>query len=130
MRKLNKLYFLKIEINELKEEIENLTELSSAQITGMPHGTKTSNPPEQYFFKKQKLKENLNKKLENYINELEKIENTIDKIEDEDVRVIARMRFIKNLKWDEISRKVNFDRSVCYRKLDKYLKQMNEKELS
>ena len=122
MKKLNKLYYLKIEIKELKDEIENLSEISSHEMNGMPHGGSLSNPPEQYFLKKERLLKKLNKKLEKYIDELERTENIIDNIEDEEVRVIARMRFIECCKWREISRKVHLDRSVCSRKLDKYFK--------
>ena len=122
MKKLNKLYYLKIEIKELKDEIENLSEISSPSLSGMPHSGKLSNPPEQYFLKKERLLKKLNKKLEKYIDELERTENIIDSIEDEEVRVIARMRFIDCCKWREIARKVHLDRSVCSRKLDKYLK--------
>ena len=122
MKKLNKLYYLKIEIKELKDEIENLSEISSPSLSGMPHGGQLSNPPEQYFLKKERLLKKLNKKLEKYIDELERTENIIDNIEDEEVRVIARMRFIDCCKWREIARKVHLDRSVCSRKLDKYLK--------
>lgn len=122
MRGMNKLYFIKLEIEEIKDEIKSITEISSAEITGMPHGATISNPTEQNFLKKEKLIEKLEKKVNQYIDELIRIEGIIDNIENEEVRLIARLRFIQNLKWDEISRKVNFDRSVCYRKLDKYLK--------
>ena len=120
MKGMNKLYYLRIEINELKKEIDNLSELSSPQLSGMPHGNKVGNPVEQYFIKKQKLVERLNKKLEKYIDELERIENIIEGIEDEIVRVIARMRFVECCKWREIAKKVRYDESVCFRKLKKY----------
>lgn len=123
MKKINKLYYLKLEINELKDEIENITELSSSKISGMPHGTSVSNPTEQYFLKKQKLVEKLNRKLERYVDELERIENVIDKIRDPEIRIIARLRFIDNLNWENIGRQVHLDRSVCYRKVKKYLEE-------
>ena len=122
MNGLNKLYFLKIEIDELKKEIDNLSEIRSNEMTGMPHGTTTSNPTEQYFIKKQKLIEKLNRKLEKYVDELTRIENIIDGIEDAEIRLIARYRFIDNLKWEQIGRKVHLDRSVCYKKIKKYFK--------
>ena len=123
MNKLNKLYYLKIEINELKEEITSLSEINSSKVSGMPHSSGISNPTEQYFLKKQKLIEKLNKKLERYIEELTRIENIIDNIEEPEIRIIARMRFIDNLNWKEISKKIHLDRSVCYRKIKKYLEE-------
>lgn len=121
MKGLNKLYYLKLEIENLKEEIKGLAEISSTEITGMPHGSGTSNPTEQYFLKKEKLLERLNHKLEKYIDERENIENKLESIDDEEVRIIARYRFIDNLKWEDIGKKMFRDRSVCYRKLNKYL---------
>ena len=122
MKGLNKLYFLKIEIEELKEEIKNISEISSSEITGMPHGTAISDPVYQCTIKKQKLIEKLNRKLEKYIDELTRVENIIDSIEDAEIRLIARYRFIDNLTWEQIGRKIHRDRSVCYRKLIEYFK--------
>ena len=121
MKGLNKLYYLKLEIENLKEEIKALAEISSTEITGMPFGTGVSNPTEQYFLKKNKLLERLNVKLGRYIDERETIENKIEKIEDTEVRLIARYRFIDNLIWEDIGKKMCMDRSACYRKLNKYL---------
>ncbi len=121
MKKLNKLYYLKLEIDELKEEINNLSKISSPEITGMPHGKSVSDPVSQYFMKKQRLIEKLNDKLEVYIDELTTVENIIDNIEDAQVRLIARLRLINNLKWEEIERKVHLDRTACYKKIKKYL---------
>ena len=120
MKGLNKLYFLKIEIDELKEEINNLSELTSSDMDGMPHNNSISDPTSQYFLKKQKLVEKLNRKLEKYIDELTRIENIIDGIEDAEIRLIARYRFIDNLKWEQIGWKLHLDRSVCYKKIKKY----------
>ena len=67
------------------------------------------------------LVEKLNKKLEKYIEELSRIENIIDTIDDPQIRIIARLRLIDNLNWEDIGRKVFLDRTVCYRKLKKCL---------
>ena len=128
MKGLNKLYYLKLEIENLKEEIKGLEEISSTELTGMPHGSGVSTPTEQYFLKKEKLLERLNKKLEKYIDERENIENKIESIDDSEVRMIARYRFIDNLIWEEIGRKMHRDRSVCYKNLKKYLN-VNFKEM-
>jgi hypothetical protein len=105
-----------------------LAEISSTELTGMPHGTGVSNPTEQYFLKKERLLQRLNHKLERYIDEREIIENKIEEIEDAEVRVIARYRFIDNLIWEDIGKEMHNDRSVCYRKLKKYLDSKNAEE--
>lgn len=125
MRGLNKLYYLKIDIENIKEEIRSLPTISSPQITGMPHGTDVSNPIEKYFLKKEALIEKLNQKIEKYTDELIRIEGIIDTIDDEEVRVIARMRFVQCLKWEEIGERVHLDRTNCARKLKKYIKNMD-----
>lgn len=128
MKNYNKLYYLKIEIEDLKKEIENLTVLSSSKVSDMPKGSGTSNPTEQYLIKKQRLIEKLNKNLEKYIDELTEIEVFISNIEDEEIRLIARYRFINNLTWERIGMKMNYDKSVCYRKLKKYLERIKKNE--
>lgn len=125
MRGLNKLYYLKLDIENIKEEIRNIPTISSPQITGMPHGTDVSNPIEAYFLKKEKLIEKLNSKIEKYTEELLRTEDIIDTIDDEEVRAIARMRFIQCLKWEEIGDKIHLDRTNCARKLKKYIKNMD-----
>ena len=122
MKGLNKLYYLKLEIDDLRDEIDNIPEISSTQLTGMPHSNSISDPVWQLQLKKQKLVERLSRKIERYIDELTRIENIIDKIEEAEIRVIARMRFIKNKKWEDIGKELDYDRSVCYKKLNKYLK--------
>ena len=128
MKNYNKLYYLKIEIEDLKKEIENLTVLSSSKVSDMPKGSGISNPTEQYLIKKQRLIEKLNKNLEKYIDELTEMEEFISNIEDEEIRLIARHRFINNLKWEQIGMKMNYDKSVCYRKLKKYLERIKRNE--
>ena len=121
MRGLNKLYYLKIDIESIKEEIASLPMIPSSQITGMPHGTGGSSPIESYCIKKEKLLERLNQKVQKYTEELIRIEDIIDKIDDPEIRAIARMRFIQNMKWEDIGEKVYLERTTCSKKLRKYL---------
>ena len=125
MRGLNKLYYLKIDIENIKEEIKNLPTISSPQLTGMPHGTEANNQIESYYFKKEKLLEKLNVKIEKYTEELLRIEDIISTIDDEEVRAIARMRFVQCMKWEDIGEKVHLERTTCAKKLKKYIKNMD-----
>ena len=125
MRGLNKLYYLKIDIENIKEEIRSLPTISSPQITGMPHGTGVSNPLEKYLLKKEALIEKLNQKIEKYTDELIRIEEVIERIDDPEIRAIARMRFIQNMKWEDIGEKMYLERTTCSKKLRKYLESMD-----
>ena len=125
MRGLNKLYYLKLDIKDLQEEIKNIPDVSGMSYSGMPHSTDVNDPTFNLVGKKEKLVERLNKKIEEYINELMRIEDIIDHIEDVEVRTIARMRFIQNMKWEDIGEQVHLDRTVCSKKVRKYLKNMN-----
>ena len=125
MRGLNKLYYLKIDIENIKEEIRSLPTISSPQLTGMPHGTGVSNPIESYVLKKEALIEKLNQKIEKYTDELIRIEGIIERIDDIEVRAIARMRFIQCMKWEDIGDKIHLDRTNCARKLKKYIENID-----
>lgn len=126
MRGLNKLYYLKKEIEEIRWEIENLPEISASQITGMPHSGQVSDPIYSLMLKKDKLIIRLNKKIERYMDELIRIEDIIEQIDNEEIRVMARMRFIKCMKWEDIGDKVHLDRTVCSKKVRKYLANMDK----
>ncbi len=125
MRGLNKLYYLKIDIENIKKEIENLPTISSPQLTGMPHGTGISNPVVEYVIKKEELIKKLNQKIEKYTEELIRIEDIIDRIDDIEVRAIARMRFIQNMRWEDIGEKIHLERTTCSKKLRKYINTMD-----
>ena len=124
MRGLNKLFYLKREIEDLKEEIKNIPEISGVNMSGMPHGNTVSDPTFNLILKKNKLIDKLNSKIEKYMDELMRIESIIDQIEDGEIRAMARMRFIKNMKWEDIGRAVHLDRTVCSKKVRKYLNNM------
>lgn len=125
MRGLNKLYWLKIDIENIKDEIKSLPTITSSQTNGMPHGSGISKPVESYLLKKESLIEKLNQKIEKYTEELARIEDIIDRIDDIDVKAIARMRFIQNMRWEDIGDKIHLERTTCSKKLRKYLQGMD-----
>ena len=125
MRGLNKLYYLKTEIENIQEEIRSMPTVSSPQITGTPHGSGISEPVVKYVLKKEELVERLNQKIAKYTEELVRIENIIERIDDEEARVIARLRFVQCLKWEEIGERVHLERTTCAKKLKKYINSMD-----
>ena len=125
MRGMNKLYYLKIDIENIRDEIRNLPTISSPQLTGMPHGTDISSPVMSYILKKEALIEKLNNKIKEYTEELIRIEDVIDKIDDVEIKAIARMRFIQNMRWEDIADKIHLERTTCSKKLRKHLESMD-----
>ena len=125
MRGMNKLYYLKIDIENIRDEIRSLPTISSPQLTGMPHGTDISSPVMSYILKKEALIEKLNNKIEEYTEELIRIEDVIDKIDDVEIKAIARMRFIQNMRWEDIADKIHLERTTCSKKLRKHLESMD-----
>ena len=121
MRGLNKLYYLKLDIENIKDEIRSLPIISSPSMSGMPHGTDISSPIMSYVLKKEALIEKLNNKIAKYTEELIRIEDIIDKIDDVEIKAIARMRYIQCMKWEDIGDKIHLDRKNCARKLKKYM---------
>lgn len=125
MRGLNKLYYLKIDIENIKDEIKSLPIIPAPSMSGMPHGTDISSPIMSYVLKKEALIEKLNNKIAKYTEELIRIEDIIDKIDDVEIKAIARMRFIQCMKWEDIGDKIHLERTTCSKKLRKYLKSMD-----
>lgn len=99
---LNKAYYIRLEIDSIRKQIESLDEFNVE--------------------KKVKLINKLKKYQSKYIDQLDNINQFIESIEDDETRLIARYRLIDNLKWEEIGAIMYKDRTSCYRKLQKVIK--------
>lgn len=132
MRGLNKLYYLKLDIENIKKEIESIPTISSPQITGMPHGTEVVNSLEKYYLKKEPLEEKLKQRLLlledkriKCVEEKNRLEGIIEQIDIPVIKTMAKMRFIDNKSWEEIGEATNYERTSCSKKLRKYLENMD-----
>ena len=121
MKRLNKLFWLKKEIEQIEMQIKELTVLSAMAMNGMPSGNSVSSPVEKFYDRLEKLRNKLQAKLNEYVIERERIEDYIESIEDAEVRVIARMRFIDNEDFQTIGNEMYMDRTTAYRKLKNYI---------
>jgi predicted DNA-binding protein len=121
LKRLNKLYWLKKEIEQIEMQIKELTILSAMAMNGMPSGNSVSSPVEKFYDRLDKLRAKLQAKLNEYITEKERIEDYIENIEDTEIRVIARMRFVDNLDFQTIGNEMYMDRTTAYRKLKNYI---------
>jgi hypothetical protein len=120
MRGLNRVYYLRLEIKDLEEEIKAIPDVSGMNYSGMPHSTGVSDTVFNLVQKKEKLIEKLHRKMDKLVEEIERTENIIEGIEDVEVRAIARKRFIQNKKWEEIGEEMHLDRTSCSKKIRRY----------
>ena len=121
MKNLNRLYWLKQEIQQIENQIKELTVLSATAMSGMPSSKKASSPVERFVMRMESLKEKLAQKYEELLAETERIEEYIEGIDDEEVRLIARKRFIEHKDYQTIGDEMFIDRTTAYRKLKRYL---------
>ena len=124
MKRLNKLYWLKKEIEQIEMQIKELTVLSAMAMNGMPSGNSVSSPVERFYDRLEKLRTKLQTKLNEYVTEKEHIEEYIESIEDPEIRVIARLRFIDNEDYQTIGNEMFMDRTTVYKKLKKYFERI------
>ena len=125
MRGLNKLYYLKLDIENVKDEIKGLTMISSPSMSGMPRGTNISSPSVIYVLKKELLENQLMQLEKKYEAEFKRVSDIIDRIDEPEIQAMARMRFIDNMKWEDIGCKIHLERTTCSKKLKKYLESMD-----
>lgn len=128
MKKLNRLYWLKHEKTQIENQIKELTVLSAVAMSGMPSGTTVSSPVERFNERLEKLKEKLQRKCAEILTETERIEEYIENITDDEVRVIARKRFLDNKTFQTIGDELFIDKSTAYKKLERYFERVETDE--
>lgn len=128
MKTLNKPFWLRKEIMQLEDKISELTVISTSNMSGLSGGSVPSSSVERYYEKYEPLKIKLEKKKMELIAELERVESVIENIEDSEIRIIARMRYMDNKGYEEISRELYMDRTTPAKKLKRYFECIGAEE--
>ena len=123
---LNKLFYIKRDLKALEDELAELNNLGSAPLTDMPKAQKVSDPTTNYAIKKERIISKINKTREKYLTEYEKINDYIEDIDEPDIKLIARLRFIKHLDWYAIAEEISPENKMTHwttprKKLNRYL---------
>ncbi len=123
-KELSKYYYLSLEINDLEERIEMLNETSigSPKITGMPIVHTNESPIERKVELIIRLKEKLEKRKSQALEEMEKIEKYVSTIEDIEIRLIFYKRYLDFKSWEEIADEMFMSERSVYRKHSNWLK--------
>lgn len=120
MKNLNKLYWLKQEVKQIENQIRELTILSAFEMSGMPSGNSVSSPVEQFYNRLDKLRTKLERAKDKVVKETERMETYIESVDDAEIRVLARMRYLDCMKYEDIGEECHMDRRTVSRKLENY----------
>ncbi len=125
-KELDKIYYLNLEIQKLKEEIKALnqrSETSAAKLNGLPGGNQFGDKTGNLAIKKVMLEERLRKTVERLLDARRELEIWLEEVDDPELRMIVRYRAAYNLGWQEIGDEMGMDRRTAARKYDCFRKQ-------
>ena len=123
MNKLNKLYWLKKDVEKIENQIKELTILCAFEMSGMPSSSSISSPVERFYNRLDILRAKLEKAKEKVVKEIERLESYIESVEDAEIRVLARARYLECKSFEVIGEENHMDRRTVSRKLEKYFRQ-------
>ena len=125
MKNLNRLFWLKKDIKKIENQIKELTVLKASAMTGMPSSKNISSSVEKFVEQLERLQEKLAHKRVELLTETERIEKYIESIEDDEIRLIARMRYIDHMGFQKIGDELFIDRTTASKKLKRYVEGRN-----
>lgn len=125
------------ELNSYKEKVEQLEiireELKAEYLKGIDPsqvsvqmGT-VGDPTALFALRSMELEKQLSAEFNRLVAEIEEIQRYIFSIQDETVKTIAELKFIKGMTYEEIGEKMNYHYSTCIKKLNTYLSQHSQK---
>ena len=129
MKNPNKLYWIKKEITQIENKIKELTVLSAVSMDGQSKGSSPSSPVERFYDRLEKLSSKLAVLRDKLLTEEERIENFIETIDDEEIRVLARNRYIECKSYAQIGEEHYMDRTTVYRKLKAYVEERTDEDV-
>ncbi len=111
----------------IREELkaEYLKGIDSSQIS-VQTGT-VGDPTALFALRSMELERQLSAEFNRLVAEIEEIQRYIFSIQDETVKTIAELKFIKGMTYEEIGEKMNYHYSTCIKKLNTYLSQHSQK---
>lgn len=115
---------INIEIKKIQEEIQQLREQNFFKpniISDMPRGGTGKDMLVEYVEESKRLDDILNYSLRKLQEKRAEIEEFICGIEDNETRLIVRLRCINNMDWIDIGEELGMERTTASKKFYKYL---------
>ncbi len=124
-KELKQLYYIKKEIRMWQNKLNEITEIQSPNLTGLPGGNKTSDSVSNLAIQKDEIKMIISGLLTKLRGKEREIMIFINSIDDSIVRQIIQYRYVEFMTWREISYKLydRIDRESSVRMIhDRFLK--------
>lgn len=111
----------------IREELkaEYMKGIDPSQVS-VQTGT-VGDPTALFALRSMELERQLSAEFNRLVAEIEEIQRYIFSIQDETVKTIAELKFIKGMTYEEIGQKMNYHYSTCIKKLNAYLSQHSQK---
>lgn len=123
---LSRIHYINIEIKHIQEELnelENKSFVKGQDLTGMPAAAGgTSDKVANYATEKAELEMLLDMALKRLYFAKNKVERFLQSIEDDELRLIIRLRAINCMSWYKIGEELGKDRRTVRKKYEKFLK--------
>lgn len=117
-------YSINIEIKKIQEEIQRLREQNFFKpniISDMPRGGTGKDMLVEYAEESKRLDDMLNYSLTRLQKKRTEIEEFISSIEDNENRLIVRLRCINNMDWQQIGDELGMERTTVSKKFYNFL---------
>lgn len=124
-KELAQIHYINIEIKHIKEELKRLESKSMVkgqEITGMPAPNGTSDKVADYVTEKAELEMMLDMALKRLYITRNQVERFLQEIEDNEIRLIVRMRAINCMNWYQIGKEIGMERTTVSKKYRNFLK--------
>lgn len=110
----------------IREELkaEYMKGIDPSQVS-VQTGT-VGDPTALFALRSMELERQLSAEFNRLVAEIEEIQRYIFSIQDETVKTIAKLKFIKGMTYEEIGEKMNYHYSTCIKKLNAYLSQHSQ----
>lgn len=123
-KELNELYYIKIEINRLRkelEELENKSLVKGQEITGLPGSSGGADKVADHAVELAEIKELIDLKIKQLWLVRSKVERYIETIDDAEMRLIVRLRAVNNMTWEKIGAELGMERTTVSKKYRSFL---------
>lgn len=123
-RELNKLFYIDLEIKDIKEELEDLEGKAIGAVDYSKESVQTSGNIDKIgnlAIKLSELRSLYELKLEELYIQRTRIERFINSIEDSEIRLIVRYRNVKLMTWEEIANRLGYERTTVSKKYWRFI---------